>query len=105
MEQLKAQIARRAHEEARASAGGRKAYLAELKQRFDFISRASFPEATVSSDAFLGDSHSLPASVPLSDVSDAIGMLEFRLIDAVKAGLVYGILDRDGDWWLSAKNA
>jgi hypothetical protein len=104
VEHLKAEIARRAAEDARRRAGGRKGRLAELRQRFEYVLRTTIPESDSPSSAYAGNPNSIAAPERLSDVSEALGLLEFRLIDAVKAGLVDGVVDQDGEWWVSAKN-
>jgi hypothetical protein len=46
---------------------------------------------------------SLVAPAKLADVAEALGCIEFKLIDAVKAGSVSGVRDRNDDWWISSK--
>jgi hypothetical protein len=111
VEQLKSEIARRSAEEARLAAKiarrkvvGRKEYLSVLREEFGYILRMTIPESDSPSSMYAGEPQSLAAAVRLSDVSEALGILEFRLVDAVKTGAVEGIIDRDGDWWIAAKN-
>jgi hypothetical protein len=99
----KADAVREQEEEARKRRGGRKAYLAALKKDFTFLVGTKIPESDISSDQFSGIRNSLADAVRLSDVADALAILEFRLVDAVKTGLLDGVIDNNDEWWISKK--
>jgi hypothetical protein len=77
--------------------------LAALKKDFTFLVGTKIPESDISSDQFSGIRNSLADAVRLSDVADALAILEFRLVDAVKTGLLDGVIDNNDEWWISKK--
>lgn len=110
VEQLRAQLetmrreqSEMAARESRLHSTDRKIYLAELKERFGYLCHVKIPESEIPSAVYHDALPGLGKGIHISDVSDALKMLEFRLIDAVKAGLVTGILDTAGEWWLWPK--
>lgn len=81
----------------------RKEYLAALRAEFEFLTEVSIADMDqIPSSRFNGSASMIPGSVPSGDVSEAIGLLEFKIVDAVKAGLLKGV--REGEEWWIAKN-
>lgn len=72
-------------------------------EEFRFLRGIQIPESCVPSSQFYGSPETLLKAHTLSDVSGALKMLEFKLIDAVKAQLIDGVCDESGEWWISLK--
>lgn len=90
-------------EEWQGSFRSRKEYHNSLRIEFGFLNGIEFAESSVSSDHFAGAKERLVAPAKLADVAEALGCMEFKLIDAVKAGSVSGVRDQNDDWWISSK--
>lgn len=61
----------------------RKPHIIKLSEKFGFLAKMQIPESDIPSTKFFGEKDSLVAPARLSDVAEAIGCLEFKVIDAV----------------------